>query len=46
MYKIRKEITGLDSPFYINVAVFHLPNPTSIRVEKLEELPILLEDLP
>lgn len=46
MYKIRKKITGIDSPYYINVALFHLPEPKSNLIEPLKELPIVLEDLP
>ena len=40
-YKIRRKFTGINSPFYVNVAVFHLPTPKSILIEPLEELPIV-----
>ena len=41
MYKIRKELTGIDSKYYINVAVFHLKKPASSLTEELDELPIV-----
>lgn len=41
MYKIRKDLRGMDSPFYVNVAVFHLPRPVSSLTETLDELPII-----
>lgn len=45
MYKIRKELTGINSPFYLNVATLHLPRPASSLVEPLEELPIIEVEL-
>ena len=35
-YKIRANLTGIDSPYYINVAVFHLPKPQSNLIEDLK----------
>ena len=46
MYKIRKNLTGLNSQFYINVAWFHLPKPQSSLTEHLDELPIIKVRLP
>lgn len=46
IYKIRSNLSCLDSPFYINVAWFHLPKPTSSLIESLNELPIIRVDLP
>lgn len=45
-YKIRANLTGFDSLFYVNVAWFHLPKPQSILTENLDELPIVKVELP
>lgn len=41
MYKIRKNFTGTQSDFYVNVAIFHLPYPRFKKSESLDELPII-----
>ena len=45
-YKIRKNIDKFFDECYVNVAYFHLPNPQSILVENLNELPLIRVELP